>query len=297
MLEFKPVTLADKSLLEPILYQNPYLLCNWSFSNTILWHEAFLPHYTFINDMLVLALLKDKDRPVYNFPVGHGDPKPVIDTLITHAQKNNYLFKMVHLTDEMKAIVETIYPDQFEFEEKREAFDYIYHVQDLLHLTGKKYQAKRNHINKFKKTYPYTYASLTKEDVPECLAVLKKWTEENDCGPDNCMWDQEVCATEIAFDIFDQLEMKGGVLRVDNKVVAFTFGHALNEKVFDVQIEKALTEYHGVYAMINQQFVEHEMQDFLYVNREEDVNDPGLRKAKLSYYPAILLKKYIATLK
>lgn len=297
MLQFIPVTLSDKSLLELHLYENPHLLCNWSFSNMILWNEAFLPHYTFINDMLILAVLKDKNSPLYNFPIGKGDVKTAIDTLIIFAQKNKQTFKMVYLTDEMKNALESLYPNQFEFEEKRDNFDYIYLVENLLHLKGKKYQAKRNHINRFKKNYQYSYAPLTKGDIPECLEVLKLWMEENNCGPDNCLMEQETCAAELALIIYNQLDMKGGVLRVEGKVVAFTLGKALNDKVFDVQMEKALKEYHGAYAMINQQFVEHEMQNYLYVNREEDVNDPGLRQAKLSYYPAILLKKYVATLK
>ena len=190
----------------------------------------------------------------------------------------------------MKEMLEAMYPNQFEFEERRENFDYIYNVEDLLHLKGKKYQAKRNHINQFKKSYNYTYSPLRYEDVDECLAMHEMWKAENDHGLENCLLEQESCAVEIALKIFPYLDLKGGVLRVDNKTVAFTIGQALNDKIFDVQIEKGLKAYHGVYPTINQLFVEHEMQSFQYVNREEDVNDPGLRQSKLSYHPSILLK-------
>lgn len=297
MLQFQPVKLSDKTLLQPLLYQNPYLLCNWSFSNMILWNDAFKPHYTFIDDMLILANLKDENTPMFNFPIGNGNAQPAIDKLITASKQNNYTFKMVYLTVEMKEMLEAMYPNQFEFEERRENFDYIYNVEDLLHLKGKKYQAKRNHINQFKKSYNYTYSPLRYEDVDECLAMHEMWKAENDHSLENCLLEQESCAVEIALKIFPYLDLKGGVLRVDNKTVAFTIGQALNDKIFDVQIEKGLKAYHGVYPTINQLFVEHEMQSFQYVNREEDVNDPGLRQSKLSYHPSILLKKYFATLK
>ncbi|MFA7401324.1 MAG: phosphatidylglycerol lysyltransferase domain-containing protein [Bacteroidales bacterium] len=297
MLTFKAVTLSDQAVLQPLLYQNPSLLCNWSFSNMILWEEAFHPHYAFINDMLILAVMKDKTKPIFNFPIGNGNVKETIDHLLAYTKQAGMAFRMANLTDEMKSIIEESYPQQFNFEERRDQFDYIYKVEDLLYLKGKKYQAKRNHINKFIKSYNYHYSPLTTKDVAECWEMQNQWIEENDCGGDNCLMELEHCAVKIALELFDRLNMKGGVLRIDNRVVAFTLGQALNANVFDVQIEKALKQYHGAYPMINQQFVEHEMQNYLYVNREEDLNEPGLRQAKLSYHPTLLLKKYVATLK
>lgn len=295
MIQFNPVKLSDKSLLQPFLYENQEFLCNWSFPNMILWSETYRPHYTFINNMLVGLTMKD-NNPVYGFPIGKGDIKPVMESLMAHAEVNNHPFKMAFLTEEMKQTVENLYPNQFEFEEKRDAFDYIYNVNDLLYLTGKKYQPKRNHINQFKKNYSYIYSPLNASDISDCLEMQKLWCIENECYiKENCMLKMENCAVEKALTLFDKMDMKGGVLRVDNKVIAFTIGQALNNYVFEVNIEKALRDYHGAYPMINQQFVEHEMQGYQYVNREEDVNDDGIRKAKLSYHPVILLKKYIAT--
>lgn len=103
----------------------------------ILWNDAFKPHYTFIDDMLILANLKDENTPMFNFPIGNGNAQPAIDKLITASKQNNYTFKMVYLTVEMKEMLEAMYPNQFEFEERRENFDYIYNVEDLLHLKGK----------------------------------------------------------------------------------------------------------------------------------------------------------------
>lgn len=296
MITFKPVRLTDQTLLQPILQQNPSLLCNWNFSNMIIWSEAFAPYYTFINDMLILAVMKDKNNPLFNFPIGNNNIKESMDALIAYTRETKIVFRLVNLTDDMKNIIEEIYPQQFTFEERRDQFDYIYKVEDLLYLKGKKYQSKRNHINQFKNSYSYQYTPMSAADISACAEMHTLWMEENDCGGDNCLLELEYCAVRIALKLFDELSLKGGVLRVDNQVVAFTIGQAINDKIFDVQVEKALKQYQGAYTMINQQFVEHEMQHFTYVNREEDLNEAGLRQAKLSYHPSILLKKHMATL-
>ena len=98
--------------------------------------RCFKPHYTFIDDMLILANLKDENTPMFNFPIGNGNAQPAIDKLI-NSKQNNYTFKMVYLTVEMKGCLKPCIP-MFEFEERRENFDYIYNVEDLLHLKGKK---------------------------------------------------------------------------------------------------------------------------------------------------------------
>lgn len=295
MLAFKPVELSDKPLLQPFLYQHQKLLCNWSFPNMILWHDAYLPHYTFVNDMLFVSALKNK--PVYGFPIGEGDIQSAINTLIEHTKKHNHILTLAFLTDEMRETLESLFPNQFSFEEDRGTFDYIYNVNDLLHLKGKKYQSKRNHINQFKKKYDYTYHPLTVKDIPECLEMQNQWYNENNCSTDTCSLELENCAVKRGLGFFGQMDMKGGVLRVNNKIIAFTLGQALNKDVFEVNIEKAFKDYHGAYAMINQLFVEAEMQNYQYINREEDVGEASIRKAKLSYYPTIILKKHKATLK
>ena len=103
MLTFKAVTLSDQAVLQPLLYQNPSLLCNWSFSNMILWEEAFHPHYAFINDMLILAVMKDKTKPIFNFPIGNGNVKETIDHLLAYTKQAGMAFRMANLTDEMKS--------------------------------------------------------------------------------------------------------------------------------------------------------------------------------------------------
>lgn len=86
-------------------------------------------------------------------------------------------------------------------------------------------------------------------------------------------------------------------MRVDGKVVAYTIAEKLNDKTVVVHIEKAFSDIQGAYPTINQEFVTNMESSYKYVNREEDLGVEGLRKAKLSYYPSILLTKYGVRLK
>jgi hypothetical protein len=260
----------------------------------ISWGANYSPAYTFIDGMLVLVSHIDGEH-YFNFPLGVGNVKAVMDTLIQDAQKKQSPFTMINITDEMKVLLEMYYPNQFSFSFSQDYSDYLYNTQDLLLLQGKKYQSKRNHINQFKNRYNYNYHSMTQHDVAECLEIHQQWVVKH-CQKGNYMLDNETCATKKALQLFTVLELKGGVLRVDGKVIAFTLGQAINNTTFDICIEKALAEYEGAYPMINQQFLIDKVSGYRYINREEDLGVEGLRKAKLSYYPIQLISKYSATL-
>ena len=122
-----------------------------------------------------------------------------------------------------------------------------------------------------------------------------KWCAVNGCSEDASK-QKEVCAVRKAFHHYDVLGLVGGILRVDGEIVGYTLGEPLNSDTFVVHIEKAFSEVRGAYPTINNQFVSHCASNFTYINREEDMGLEGLRKAKLSYQPEILLTKYTAVL-
>lgn len=117
-----------------------------------------------------------------------------------------------------------------------------------------------------------------------------KWRNQNGCEEDEEKH-AEICVTLNALRLYKELELVGGVLRVDGEIVAFTLGEPLSEDIFVVHIEKAFADVQGAYPMINQQFVEYECSSYKYINREEDTGSEGLRKAKLSYRPIFLVEK------
>ena len=196
-------------------------------------------------------------------------------------------------------LLEKWYPGKFQIAYDRDAADYVYETEKLTTLAGKKLHGKRNHINKFKESYPdWVYETLTPGNAEECFQMALKWREEAGCEEDEEKR-AEMCVTLNALRLLEELKLTGGLLRKSpqGEIVAFTIGEPLNPDTFVVHIEKAFPQIQGAYPMINQQFVAHEAQGYQYVNREEDTGAEGLRKAKLSYRPAFLVEKGIVSLR
>ena len=172
-------------------------------------------------------------------------------------------------------------------EPARDQYDYIYHRTDLATLHGKHLDAKRNHIHRFRAEHPdFEYRSLTPEFFDECRRLTEIWQEEKDASD---TIDVEKQVMETIFSNWDTLGMIGGSIFVDGRMVAFTYGSAVTTDTFDVCVEKADRHVEGAFAIINQQFAEHLPKQYIYLNREEDMGIPGLRQAKMSYHPKILL--------
>ena len=131
---------------------------------------------------------------------------------------------------------------------------------------------------------------MTDRTIPEMLAMAEQWYAERPDAAGELA--AEKAAVWEALRNHDKMDLSGGLIRIDEKVVAFTFGSPLNEDTFDVHVEKALSEYAGAYTVINQEFAK-TLSGYTYINRENDVGVEGLRKAKQSYRPAIWLEKYL----
>ena len=294
MLEFKDITISDRSVVQPFLQQSPHRLCNFSFANQVIWQESFHSKFTIEDEMLILHFQLNGE-PYFNFPIGRGDAKQTLEKMMKYAKMQKIKFCLSPLTEEMKAFLETNYLNLFSFATSRNYYDYLYQTKDLIALQGRHYQPKRNHINRFKKLYNYTYMPIIQQDISDCLQTHEQWIAEQNCKED-CPFEQETCAVKIALNNFEAIGMTGGLIRVDGKVAAFTLGQAINDTTFDICIEKALSQYEGAYSAINQLFLENHVANFPFVNREEDLGIEGLRKAKLSYHPHQLLVKYRAVL-
>lgn len=212
------------------------------------------------------------------------------------AKEHNVYFTISLLLDPMKAELETLFPGQFEFTEERAYFDYIYLRESLVELKGKKLHGKKNHLNAFKNTYPdWKFEHITSENIDECWQMNEEWSRQNEMSLGSGLL-KEKTALRTAFDNFFEEGLVGGLIRVDGKVIAYSMGHKLNSDTFVVHFEKAFADIRGAYQIINQQFAQHCCEGYTYINREDDTGLEGLRKAKLSYLPQILLTKYDAKL-
>jgi len=289
MISFKDLTIEDKETIIKYTMNCGRRNCDVSFSNLCSWRFLYDTQFAEVDGFLVLKFWANK-KLAYMMPIGEGDLKKVIEALEANARQEQDDFCMLGVTPEMKAEIEKVMPERFTFTANRDFADYIYLRTDLATLSGKKFQSKRNHINKFKKTYAYEYMNLTPEHIEECLKLADEWCKQNGCKEEEGMLNENRAIT-YALTHFDKLGLTGGLLRVEGKVVAFTFGMPISCDTFGVHVEKADTRIDGAYTLINYEFANRIPEQYIYVNREEDLGVEGLRKAKLSYHPAILLEK------
>lgn len=293
--DFKDITIQDKEWMQQLFAKSNARACEYCFSNSFNWRAVYNVKVARMNDFLVVQCTKP--IYIYSYPAGSGDIKLVIEAMIQDAKDRNVPFLMNCILNENKALLEEIMPGVFDFTAERDVYDYIYTSESLATLAGKKLHGKRNHINNFIATYPnWKYEAITKDNIDECMIMNSKWCDLYGCQDDESLR-LEGCAVKSAFDNFQQLDLVGGLLRAEDDIVAFTIGRPLNSDTFIVHIEKAYHDIQGAYPMINQQFILNNAMNFTYVNREDDTGAEGLRKAKLSYRPEILLEKYSAVLR
>ena len=291
-IQFKRAELEDKDIISHYFAQYTSRSCERTFANVYLWSRQYPVKWAVVENALVF---KSEDEEHLSFAYPAGTPEDVrraIEWLREYCRGRNKPFQMYNLTPEHFAQLEEWYPGRFRIEYDRDSADYVYESEKLATLSGKKLHSKRNHINKFKALYDgrWTYEPVTAENVEECFQMALKWRDQNGCE-DDPEKRGEICVTMNALRLFEELELKGGILKIDGEVVAFTIGEPVCSDTFVVHIEKAFADVEGAYPMINQQFVQHECGDYLYVNREEDTGAEGLRKAKLSYRPVFMVEK------
>lgn len=295
--EFKRPELEDKELIQSWLDRYPSRSCDRTFSNVFLWSRFYAVRFAVYQDTLLF-----RDNSVeHGFAWPAGEPenvKKMIETLVNWAKEDGKKFQLYGITKDNFALIEEWFPGKFTIDYQRDYADYVYEAEKLASLSGKKLHAKRNHINKFKKLYEgrWTYESIIDANIEECFQMALRWRNQNEVEEDDEK-NAEMSVTMNSLRLFKELELTGGILRVDGEIAAFTMGEAVNKDTFVVHIEKAFSDIDGAYTVINQQFVEHEiLGKYQYVNREDDVGQEGLRKAKLSYRPAFLVEKGVVTL-
>ena len=291
MISFKPITIDSKEVITSFTFSSPYQNCDYSFANMCSWQFLYCSEYAVVNDFLLLRFQIEDGRIVYMFPIGNGNKKEIIRIMEEDSLSNGHPLCLMGVIPEVAADLEYFFPHEFKYIPERDYFDYIYYRTDLIELKGKKYQSKRNHINRFNKEYQFEYLPITPEIVPLCLKLEDEWYGGHKYDEDLL---DERRSMAYALQHLDQLGGLGGAIRVNGEIVAFAFGSPINKNTFGVHVEKADTRIEGIYSVINQIFTMHIPEQYMYINREEDLGIEGLRKAKLSYHPTILLEKNVA---
>ena len=296
MIEFKPVSLRDKTVYERYLFDDEEHGCECSFANRYLWGRQ---RATILHDHIVLFSQFNR-RGVYPYPLGHGNKRKVLDAIIADANERGIDCRITGLGKEAKQTLEEFYPGKFRFYCDRDSFDYVYAIDDLADLKGRKYQRKRNHYNRFRSAFPdYTVAPLQEDTLPRVKQMIEQWYESKQQENPDIDYRMEHAAIEKALQHYQALDMEGLVLLNGEAVLAVTLGSRMAEDTFDVHFEKAPPDVDGAYTAINCEFaryIRNKYPQIRFLNREEDMGLEGLRKAKESYLPHHMVEKCWASL-
>ena len=216
----------------------------------------------------LLTVYAEFDSPGYGYPVGEGDVFAMIEELIDDSKSRGQEFILRAITKENADALEEKYPGRFDFSTNRDYSDYVYLREKLATLSGKKLHGKRNHINRFMENNPdWKYEKITEENIADVFAMSREWCMINNCNGDEDL-KNEMCVVKLALKNLDALGLSGGLVRAGGKVVGFSIGRPISKDTFGVHVEKAFYDIQGAYPMINQQFVLHETEGYMYVNRE-----------------------------
>lgn len=296
-LDFKDITLDTKPIIESYTRDWKLECSDFSFTNLFIWGAEGKMQYAQLNDVLYIKL----DFP--GFPVFLWAPLPKFGKEIAYKKTVETAFdylKEVNTPPSLRSVGEFFmdkirrdFP-QFTITETPQSEDYVYLSESLINLKGKKLHGKRNHINKFIHTHPdFKYINLDSSMYEECMALYDEWSETKD--EDAISKHNERISVSLALKNMDALGLSGGCIVLDGKIEAFTVGERLFSDMHLIHIEKANANINGLYPLINQQYAFRSCSDVTYINREEDMGIEGMRKAKQSYQPIKMIKKYMIT--
>ena len=296
MIPFHRARLEDKAAYESILMNCPERGCEYSFSNLFLWGRQEI---AFI-DGCVVFFSHFLGRSIYPYPIGTGDKRAVLEAIIADAKERGIPCRISSMTEADFSELESWFPGRFSARADRDFFDYVYTIDALADLKGKKLQKKRNHFNRFQANRPdYRVEPIGCGNLARVQHMVNDWyVSRRKADPDGDYL-LESLAMAKAFRHYDELNMEGLVLLDGDEVLAVTMGSRLSPTTFDIHFEKAREDADGAYPAINCEFARYlrlKYPDLRYLNREDDMGLEGLRKAKLSYYPDHMTEKYKALL-
>ncbi|MBP2633777.1 MAG: hypothetical protein H6Q70_4405 [Firmicutes bacterium] len=291
-INFQLLAKEDKIIFDKFFKNRYYENSHSNFTNLFMWRSAYQIMWAIEDEVLYLKATWEEEEFALQ-PFGPEEKmQQAIATWLAYFKDKKEPFFMYGVEKSMALQLEEYQGAEFEIEEDRDNFDYVYYSEDLIHLAGRKYHSKKNHLNSFKKSYPEAeYKPITEELITQCKLNINGWYKKHGTFDDPILTTERNAIIEV-LNNFDYLNLQGGALIIDQRVVAFTFGEQLNTDTAVIHVEKADPDIRGAYSAINQGFVETAWSHLTYINREEDMGLEGLRKAKISYKPVKMIEKF-----
>lgn len=295
MLEWSIPEAEDEDWINSCIAVSGTMASDASFANIYLLRNKYSTKISRYKDFIIRKYSGKGARCGYTFPLGKGDVAKALAEIEKDAKECGERLQFAFVTEEQKEVLENAMPARFCYSSDAGDSDYIYLRSELASLSGKAFHKKKNHFSKFVRTYPdYKYYEIGACNIYDAQKVADAWYYEHLQDEDASQL-AEYKAIKEALENFEELGLIGGIIYVNDSPCAMTIASKINENTVDVHFEKAVGEYalNGGYAAINKLFSE-KLDGVKWLNREEDIGIEGLRKAKLSYRPKIMLKKYSA---
>lgn len=279
--DFKPIKLEDKNLFDSHYSKYPPVHSDNLFTTMISWMDYSNYQYAFLNDNLII-FSKIKNLIQFRLPSGKFN-KDVVQQVFQLAKKEGSENPIGLIDNEMKNQILKIYPN-LNFIEDRKYYDYVYLASNLAELSGSDYSKIRNRLNKFISRYNYTIEKISEENMTEIGNFLKRWCLWKDCDSD-ILLENEKKAILYSMSHFFELKLSGIAILINGKIEAIAVFEKMSSDTAVVHYEKGSPDYDGIYKAINQETAKILQKDFKYINRQSDMDLPGLRRAKMSYRP------------
>lgn len=288
---FRNLAKEDKRLLDSFFHEIQPEISELTFTNLFVWNNSEPVQLSRFEETVLLQRKRIRDGTTFMLPpLG----RQVITDLIRSLMQNPnfHLPPLYGITSEQSELLKN---EGWTIKPERDDWDYVYRVSDLADLPGDRYHSKRNFIARCLSEHDCRYASIGPSEIKDCLQLQTKWCNLRKCGEAPGL-EAENYAIRTLFENYEYLGVIGGAVYVDSNLEAFTAAEPLNKNTVVIHFEKANPEIEGLYQVINQWFCQKALRTFEFVNREQDLGLPGLRKAKLSYHPNHMVEKSIAQL-
>jgi hypothetical protein len=291
--KFRSLAIEDKALLDPLFKEMQPQMSELTFTNLFVWNEAEPVQLSRLDKTVLLQRKRIRDgKNVHLPPLGKEPISAVLKRLKEATVENQSEMLLYGINGEQ---AKQLSVEGFRVEPDRDDWDYVYLTSDLGNLPGDRYHSKRNFITRCLASHKCEYVKIDASVVNECLQLQTEWCNLRKCDSVPGL-EAENKAIKTIFDKYELLGVSGGAIYVDDGLEAFTLAEPLNNDTAVIHFEKANPEITGLYQLINQWFCQNALITFTFVNREQDLGVPGLRKAKLSYHPHHMVEKYLATI-
>lgn len=282
----RPLQFSDKALFDGMFNLFQPQMSELTFANLYLFRKVHNYQLSMLNGSIVV-LGRGYDGREYFLPPLGGDVAAALEKMLNDG---------LMLFGDEESIAGWLDSDGFVRVEDRDSFDYLYLRDEMATLPGNRFHKKKNRISYFTARHDYQSDLLTSGDVAECRKLLLAWhTSVNQIREKAVDFDFEAC--DEALVMLEELGLQGIVIRVEGVVSAFSLGEKLNDNTTVCHFEKADPYMEGLSQLVNREYAVKLFKDSTYINREQDLGEPGLRNAKLSYHPVRLINKIRVTAK